>query len=176
MILFIFNIIENSIEKFNKIYKIYKNYIFVICNNILQDKNLAEDALQESFISIHNNIDNIKDYNSNRTKGYIAVISRNNAIDIYNKRKNIIFVEDEVFKNNSVEINPLENIYYENLLNLIENLKIEYSNVLMLKYVHNMEYKDIAKTLNISEANARKRVERGKKALKSILEGENNEK
>lgn len=173
MILFLLNFIEDNIKKFNKLYKIYKNYVFVICNNILKDTNLSEDALQETFLAVHNNLKNIDDYNSNRTKGYIAIIARNKSIDIHNKNKNITFVEDEFFQNNSIEINPLEDMYYENLLNLIRNLKIEYSNILMLRYVHNMEYKDIAETLDISESNARKRVERAKKALRDKLEGEN---
>lgn len=176
MISFIFNLIDNSVDYFNELYKKYKNYVFVICNNILNDKKLSEDASQESFVSINDNIAKIMHYDSNRTKGYIAIIARNNAIDLYNKNKNLVFMEDEVFENNSVEIDHLENLYYENLLKLIRNLKIEYSNILMLKFVHDMDYEEIAETLNITEANARKRVERGKKALRKALEGEVDEK
>lgn len=175
MISLILNIIESSAEKFNKLYKKYKNYVFVICNNILKDTNLSEDAMQETFVSINNSLENITEYDSNRTKGYIAVIARNKSINIYNKEKNLVFVEDIFFENKKVEINILDNLYYENLLKLIRNLKIEYSNILILRYVHEMEYSEIAKTLEISEPNARKRVERAKKALKTALEGENNE-
>lgn len=175
MISLIFNIIESSAEKFNKLYEKYKNYVFVICNNILKDSNLSEDAMQEAFVSINNNLENITDYDSNRTKGYIAVIARNKSINIYNKEKNLIFLEDDFFENEKVEIEMLDNLYYENLLKLIRNLKMEYSNILILRYVHEMAYSEIAKTLEITEANARKRVERAKKALKTALEGDNNE-
>lgn len=175
MISLIFNIIENSAEKFNKLYKKYKNYVFVICNNILKDSRLSEDAMQEAFVSINNNLENIANYDSNRTKGYIAVIARNKSINIYNKEKNLVFLEDDFFENEKIEIEMLDNLYYENLLKLIKNLKIEYSNVLILRYVHEMEYSEIAKTLEITEANARKRIERAKKALKTALEGDNNE-
>ncbi|WP_100065626.1 RNA polymerase sigma factor [Miniphocaeibacter massiliensis] len=175
MISFLLNLVGNSTKKFNNLYKKYKNYIFVICNNILNDLSLSEDATQDTFISINNNLKKVEDINSNRTKGYIAIIARHKAIDLYNKKNNIVFVEDEIFSNNGVEIDPLENMYYENLLNLIRNLKVEYSNILMLRFVHEMEYKEIAITIGISESAARKRVERAKKALQTALEGDNNE-
>ena len=175
MLLFLVNLVENSTKKFNRLYKKYKNYVFVICNNILNDSNWSEDATQETFLSVNDNLSKIEDIDSNRTKGYLAIIARNKSIDFYNKKKNLVFTEDQVFENNIQNIDPLDNMYYENLLKLIKNLKIEYSNILMLRYVHDMEYEEIAKTLNITQSNARKRVERAKKSLLIALEGEENE-
>ena len=64
---------------FENIYAIYRNYLFSIIYQIINDEQYSEDILQETFIKIFKNIDKIEDIEDNRTKRMVTVIAKNTA-------------------------------------------------------------------------------------------------
>lgn len=80
-------LIENDEDKrkFESIYGTYRYRMYWICMDILKDRHLAEDALQEAFLSIVKRLDTVEDIDSKRTACYVCLIAKSRAIDLYRK-------------------------------------------------------------------------------------------
>ena len=159
---------ENK-SKFEQLYRAYEQTMFYVANRILKDTYLSEDAVHQAFLRIIDNLDKIKEINCHKTKGFIVIITENIAIDIYRKRKQetcISFDEIEIYVEDTAGTAPS----FENELEeAIAKLPVNYLTVFKLKYSYGYSDKEISELLHITEANVRKRIERGKKKLAELL-------
>lgn len=157
--------------KFEEMYIKYKQRLYKLSYSILHNKEDAEDAVHQSFLTIANNFEKIKTMSCHEMESYMVIIIRNNSIDTYNKNKKNIerrAVLDE--ERLSINIDFFEDINYENLVRTISGLSQIYKDVLLLHYVNDFSVKEISRMLDISIDNVRKRLERAKRLLKSELE------
>lgn len=173
MLLFYLSMIKDEEDKgkFEIIYNTYRNLMLNRAYEILQDKSLVEDAVQEAFLRIIKNITKINMDNSHKTKGYVVVVLENVAKNMYNKSKKIVtvgFEEDYASADFTEELDRKNEAEY--IAKLIELLPDAYRDVLVLKYINDFSDKEIASALGISNANARKRLERARNALKNLIE------
>ena len=176
--MFVTTTLVNSIEdktKLEQIYVKYKNLMYYIANDILNDSHESEDVVQTSIIKIANYIEKIDDINCNKTKHLIVTIVKSTSIDIYRKKKNNYTVDiDEVsYRIESNEI-PLDDVVIrldqaKELSEKLSELKNEYANILTLKYYHQFNDKEIADILNIKSGNVRIRIYRAKIALRKLI-------
>ena len=172
---------EDDKCKFEIIYHNYKASMFNIANAILHDEYLAEDAVHQSFIKIINNLHKINDIYSNKTRSYIVIIIRNTAIDIYRSRKrdNIVSFDDLIKEPADENTLPDDFIIQketaERIKREINKMNSNYSDAMLLRYVHGYSNEEISKMLNTSNANVRYRLHKGKKMLASFLEEEADE-
>ena len=155
---------------FYNIYEKYKYLMFSIAMDVLNDKFVAEDAVQEAFLKILKNSNKIDDINSNRTKRLVITITKNAAIDIYRKQKKRWNTEIEMDKITGFEKNDIYTIEDNEKFLEIEGLPDIYKEVLILKYSSEFSNTEIAEILEISEMNVRKRISRGRKLLKQRLD------
>ncbi len=162
---------ENK-SKFEQIYRTYEQTMFYVANRILKDAYLSEDAVHQTFLRIIDNLDKIEEINCHKTKGFIVIITENIAIDLYRKRKKeacISFDEIELYVEDTANIDPM----FENEIEqAIAKLPVNYLTVFKLKYSHGYSDREISELLHITEANVRKRIERGKNKLMEILSKE----
>lgn len=169
---------DDKKSKFELIYNKYHKLIFYIANQILCDELLVEDAVQDSFIKIIENLDKIQDINCNATKSFIVIIVRNHSINLYNNSKKKLCVplwevEHMLFKDVILEGTSYNNLEKLGVLgSAITQLPIIYRNVITLKFIHEFTNKEIALSLNINESTIRKRIERAKKKIQALLEKE----
>lgn len=173
MLNFYLSILETEEEKrkFGELYIHYKDDMHQIANGILNNEYDAEDAVHNAFERIANSFKSIMEIKN--LKPYIVIVTKNAAIDIYNKNKNIsenIDDIDEIKK--SISINFFERVDFEHLVNTIEQLPSKYKDIIYLHYFNELSIKACAKSLNITEGNAYKRVERAKIILSEMLEKE----
>ena len=168
---------EEEQDKFETLFHRYKGMMFCSINDVIKDKYLAEDILQEVLIKISNNIDKINnDICSNEVKSFIMTITKNTAVDYYRKnaknREHECYIADhEEIVFSTLDKKHVSKLDDENkIIYLIKSMKENYRNIFMLKYVNGLENKDIANLLNISEETVRQRISRGKKMLEEKLE------
>lgn len=152
--------------------------MFGIAQNILQDSGLAEDAVNTAFLSIINHFEFTKTRDEEKIKGYIIVVVQNAAKQIYNKQKKYSFInktdlefdydyENNFFaKANKIGDSIYDKIDYIFIFDAIKEMPSIYSEVLLLRFYHGCNSKEIGKTLGISEATVRKRIERARMILK----------
>lgn len=166
-----------------RLYKEYKNLMFREANNILKDANLAEDAVQQSFVKIIKNINKIDEKNKIKTRSFLVIICRNIALDIYknrlylNQKSNSLefeLDEDEEVPIDYVEPSKIviDRETVEKIAEYIKNLPPIYRDVLLLEKVHNNTKEEIAELLNIKYETVRKRSLRARKMIADALEKE----
>lgn len=162
---------EDDKNKFEQLYRTYKQDMYKIAYNILKNNADAEDAVHQAFLSIANHFEKVLTIPSQEIKAYIVIIIRNTSINIYNKNKrnadHTIEMDD---KDIPIEVNVLEQYEYEFLKNAIKELPQMYKDIIYLYYLEEFTTKGISKMLDISVDTVYKRLERAKKLLKVILE------
>ena len=149
---------------FEQLIRDYASAAKAVANQILCDRNLAEDAVQETFVRLIEKRDQY--IFSDRFSPWFYAILRNVCVDIIRKqqrdRKCARQLIGEIASNTSSE-SQRENL---DLLDLLPNRE---KNVLELRVVHSMSFKEIATALEISEEAAKKRAQRGLRRLRQRL-------
>ncbi len=163
---------QDEKSRFEDLYNQYKSTLITVAYQILNDKSLAEDAVQEAFLALARNMKNISGRNCIQIRNYLIIIVRNASYRIYNKRKEELCV-DEIEENipdlQNIEINTEDKAAQQKLMALIKTLDEKYADILILKYFYDLPDKEIARTLGISLENAKIRLHRGKIMLKNKL-------
>lgn len=135
----------------------------------VSNKHDAEDILQNVFIKIYKNIDDLK--TETKLESWIFQITRNAIIDYYRARKTDFLLAEveeicelppETEKNMNQKISLC-------LSDLIEELPKKYQEPLNLYEFKNHKHKEISKKLNISVSGSKTRVQRARIKLKEML-------
>ena len=151
-------------SKFETIYRTYRDPMYRVALAILKNPQDAEDAVHSAFVCIAENIRKLEGADSLKTKGYIVTVVRSRAIDLYRKKQAhphgeyndaLLGVRQQYEGGNEVA---------KCMLKLPEKQR----NVLVLKYCHGYELKQIAKMLSISYQNALKIEQRAKEKLREL--------
>lgn len=151
-------------HKLEIIYEAYRYELYNIANDILHNSHDAEDAVHHGFLKLAENILKIGDPRCLKTKGYIVTIVENKAIDIYRaKQAHPIVPYNEDTIGIQVEYNGTNN-----LAGCILKLPARQRHIIVLKYHHGYELKEIAKILGITYSNALKIEQRAKTRLKAL--------
>lgn len=145
-----------------EIYEAYIGYIYRIIYEVLQNKENAEDVTSDFFIRLWDKAEQFKPGSGH--KGYLATMARNMAIDYIRKhRKEELTAmlqdieaescEEETSKNNyfketdsEVEKNVIQDITIKEAL---ETLKPSERQVVSLKVLGEMTFKEIAQAMGI---------------------------
>lgn len=159
------NFKTNNEECVTELYLQLKKPLFIFCLSIVNDYYAAEDILHDTFIKVINNAKSYK--NGSNAKAWIFTIARNTALNYINKSKNEI-IQDNIEFNEAIHFTEEIESSME-FLNLIKDLEESEKEILALRLGADLDYKTIAKTLNISSVSARKRYSRAVKNLKNTL-------
>ena len=73
-------------DKFTALYEKYRYFMWYLANQILNDYQLAEDAVQDSFLVLAKHLNKVDSVDSPQTKRYLATIAKSRAIDILRKK------------------------------------------------------------------------------------------
>lgn len=176
MLLFL-NILDTEEEKdkFVRIYEAYRYMMWYSANEILQDKELSEDAVQEAFVVLIRHMDKVDEQNVGRTKKFLRTIVRSKAIDIIRKRKESEMPLEDAAEEYLLEaptdiLNELiEKETIESLREVVKKLDEIYRLVFEFKLVHGLSDKEIGTILGISAKAANVRYFRARKKLQEML-------
>jgi len=163
-------------EKFLLIYNTYKYRMFSIAYRILQDRGLAEDATQDSFLYLAKNIRKLdSDITSNKSKNYIFIVTKHKSLDIKRKVQKHLDLEFKemtfaAYPNpESPESTHFRQQEIKDIIIELQNMPVTYRECLELNILYGIPPREIAKLLNLNRNLVRKRVSRGKKVLREIL-------
>ncbi len=155
-------------SKFERIYIHYRQLMFYIAKNILDDEFLSEDAVHDAFINIAKSLENISDAICPRTKRYVVIIVRNISLNMLKKQKLSEDIEDmgEYISDELVlEDEVLSKISFDFIIDQNTRLPVIYKDVLYLSYVEDLNTNEISNLINISNETVKKRLQRGRKKL-----------
>ena len=162
---------DETVERLNKFYELYKGTMFFEALKILEDRALAEDAVIESMLKLAKYLDKFSEIDCPKTRGYIVTIVRSVAIDMLRKRGRLAEVplDDEIADGLGVDITlrdvtVLEAV--EMIKRCIEKLHPNYAEILRLTAFYGHTIEEAADILGLKIDTARKRLTRARNALK----------
>ena len=168
---------ERQREKLEKIYSLYKNKMFGRAMQILNQREDAEDAVQNCIIAISRHTECIDLYDEARTLSFVYTVISHCAIDIYRKnkksRQSNLNIDDvaEQAGNIDIENEVLVSMELKRVVAAIEKLDFGYREVLSLFYLNEMSPREISDLLEIPYNTARSKISRGRKKLLDSLDG-----
>lgn len=135
----------------------------------INDKERAEDVLQDAFIKVFKHLNRFK--NDGSLEGWIRRIVVNTALDQLRKnkkRQSDIALDDsfiEITTNNFTE----ERLQAESLMKIVQELPDGYRTVFNMFAIEGYSHKEIAKKLGITENTSKSQYSRAKSVLREIL-------
>ncbi len=163
---------EQDKSKFENIYNKYRLLMFATAKSIFNDDRLAEEAVQEAFIKIAKNVEQIEDIESHKTRNFTVIITKNTCLDMLEKEKRhsgVVSFEDvrEVEISESFDFSIIDR---RDFLNIIKDLPEDDRNMIMFRFYYKYKEKEIADMMRISYCTLRKRMQRAKLKLAKYLE------
>lgn len=159
-------------EEFKKLYKLYGEKIYKYMLYLTKNEHIAEELLQETFLRAMKNIDKFNGRSFVST--WLFGISKNIYLEyIRGKKKNehldiqtqMNFLKSE----DTVHFNIIENEKLKEIFESIDKLEEPYKEVIVLRGLNNLSYKEIAEIMGRKESWVRVIVHRGRLKLKDII-------
>lgn len=150
------------------IYKLYYKAMFNTCLRITKDKIIAEDIMQESFLSAFKNIETYKGEVS--FGAWLKKIVINKSLDNLKKKKiELVELDESVAdeyeeKADETELNS-DKVKIERIKNTINELPEGYRLVLSLYLIEGYDHDEIGQILNISSSTSRSQFTRARQKL-----------
>lgn len=174
-------VLKKDHESERVIFEMFYERVYFTAYYIVQDRDLAQDVVQDTFVKVFKHIHTVE--NGEKLGAWIAAIASRTAIDQLRKvkRRNDIVTEDVIINEqlakendfiSSVEITVEKKLLKKILLQQIDQLKPEHKQVIILRYLHDMTYEEIANAIEINVATVRSRIHRAKIQLKKSIESQ----
>jgi len=145
--------------KFEEIYFRYQKLMYFVAYKIVGNEADAEDAVQQAFVSIIENLDKIGIIDSPQTKSYVAIIAEHKAIDIVRTKKRFVELNEDII---GFEIELPEDC---GLADAMAKLPGRYRKVLLLRYSNGYDTQEIAQILGMKRGSVQKLIWRAKEML-----------
>ncbi len=140
-------------REMEELYLQYRSPMFRVAMAILRDEGLAEDAVQQAFLKIFQNFENIQREDCNKIRSF----------------------EDLELPLPDRESQPEEQVIArlegEEVAGYLMELEEKYRDLLILRYYHGYQNKEIARLLGMSQTQVALGIYRGKQKLRRRLEG-----
>jgi RNA polymerase sigma-70 factor (ECF subfamily) len=162
---------EQSNDAFNYLYDNYSGAIYTIINQIVPDKETANDVMQEVFVNIWRKI-NTYDASKGRLFTWMLNIARNAAIDkvrskgYRDSQKNQPIAEN-ISSGVSMSANPIVNDV--GLKRVLTTLNEEYRKLIDLSYFQGFTHEEIAKMLGIPLGTVKTRIRTAISQLRKMI-------
>ncbi len=144
----------------------YGNNLLRMCYLYLHDVQLAEDAMQDTYIKVYQNWDGFKGECSEKT--WITSV----AINVCKSHLRSSWYKKLLLRNDMNQESYYEDkIKDDTVLKEISKLKPKYKEVILLFYYQEMKSKEIAAALGITESAVTVRLYRAREQLKKTLKG-----
>ena len=180
MLSFYLSMVETEEDRslIEELYIKYEQAMYNSAIGILHNKYDAEDAVQEAFLRIINNIEKIKRVPADERGYYIVIISRNTSVNLLRKkeRRNEITIEGIYDMPDDISIEDITESEngVENIKRALSTLADTDFEVLNMSLIHGFTNNEISEMLGIGDGAVRQRLYKAKKNLRKALEKENN--
>ena len=175
--------VQNQDERaFSAIYDLYINKIYRYIYFKVASELDAEDLASNVFLKMWSYINSEKAEKINNLNAFLYKIARNLVIDYYRTKNEEVLTNDSEILLQIEDVNSnlgeqIEiNSEFEQVYRLLPKLKKEYQEIIILKYVEELNTKEIANVLNKNHGAVRIMLHRALNALKNIVNENTNPK
>lgn len=161
-------------EAFSELYMLTYKKVYAYALHYMKDEHLAQDAVQETYITAFKNLKGIKD--PSLFVAWLNQISFHTCYDMCKKSNSAYDSIDsdqlELTKDNNIEHNP--EVMFEKkdeinkLRDAIESLPFHEKQVIVMRYYNEMKLEEIAKALSISRSTVKRYLQSAKDKLSKL--------
>lgn len=150
--------------------------VFAIAFHLTYDRSEAEELTQDCFLKVWENLDRYRPTEASLL-AWIAALSRNLCIDHYRRRrreKGFRFVSDDAVTQilpagDDPQRNAVRRQRVRMLLDAIGDLPDELAEVVQLRDLDGLDYREIADLLSLPDGTVKSRLNRGRIELARVL-------
>ena len=160
---------HNRLAQMN-VYKAYCNAMYNVAFRIVNNAAIAEDVVQEAFLTAFTDLDKLEDYKA--FGSWLKRIVTFKSINELRKDKNLFTKLDEVaYKLSDTESEELDvtGLKVQEVFKTINELKDNYRLLLTLHFVEGYDYDEIVEITGMSYANCRTTISRAKESLRKKI-------
>jgi len=166
------DLIAESIKGSNKaryqLYQLYSKAMFNVCYRMMNNREDAEDMLQEAFVLAFQKLETFRNESGFGT--WLKTITVHTCINSLNKRKLEMRYFDEMNRFEIAEEEPEEALYTtENIREAMSQLPEGGRIVFSLYLLEGYDHGEIAQILNISESTSKTQYMRAKRRVYEIM-------
>lgn len=143
--------------------------MFSLCIRYVGDRDLAQDMLQEGFITLFTRLDSYKGEGS--FEGWARKIFVTTVLMEFRRKDTLKMTEDlESVRGMKTEVtSQMQNIGYKDLMRLISELPPGFRTVFNMYAIEGFSHKDIGDMLGISETTSRTQLSRARTWLQNKI-------
>ena len=166
---------KSDVDVISKIYELYAPRMRRMAYHMLRDYHRAEDAVHIVFAAMLKNRDKLVfDVESKATRTYLCTAVRRTVYNMQRDNKKYKLADEEDENDHFFGIDDgrqiIEAVTVEEVMAKLRALPPQYSQVMLLRFVHNYTSKQVAGMLGIDEALVRQRVRRARLMLRRMDE------
>jgi len=157
------------------IYNTHKSVMLRYALSILQNKEMAEDAVHNAFLAIIKHKEKHFSMSSRELRTHLVIITKNKCIDLLRKQTSFGYdqIDDIGDSIDSGDI-PVEDQVvlkdeYESIKKHIKSLDEISKLVLEMKYILGMTYREIGENLGITPKHVDTRIQRAKEKVRKLI-------
>jgi len=171
-------VLDGETEAFEVLITRYEKQIYGLAYRLTNNKHEAQDLGQEAFIKIYQSLNK---YDQERPFfSWMYKVAVNQCYSILRRKKEmetpldsvLEFMPSEKEESFSPELYVLQEENKERIRQALNQLPDKYKMALILRFMEEMSYQDIAEAMEISLSAVESRIHRGKKLLHQIYTGE----
>ncbi len=166
-------IVSGDTTYFNILVKQLQTPIYTLVVRMIGDRDLAKDLTQDIFLKVYKNL---ATYNrSVKITTWIYTIATNTCIDYLRKKKDVLLFEDRQQLEIEHKVYALPEKFLENqelrqhIYEKIDLLPEHYRIIVILKYVNELTFEEIASVLDQPTNTIKTKLYRAKEMLKAHL-------
>ncbi|WP_216831235.1 sigma-70 family RNA polymerase sigma factor [Alkalihalobacterium elongatum] len=155
-------------ETIDSIYEMYFPHIYRFLLSLCHDHYTAEDLVQETFFRAHLYVEN---YEGESIKSWLFTVAHHAFIDYERKRNRTVIKEENFFSNffhrgRSTEDQMIVSEEIQEIINLLEHLPEQQKLAVLLHDFNELSYQEAAGVMNVSLANFKVLLFRGRQAIR----------
>lgn len=155
---------EGKKEYFGELYKRYHHKVLDKCYSFVKDKGIAEELTEDIFSKTYEKLPSFRQLST--FSSWLYSITYNHCIDYLREKKKLHYPNwsreneiPEIIDDSEEQVNE---ITYEKLLIILDQIHPEEKALLLMKYQDNLSLKQIGKALRISEDATKMRLKRAR--------------
>lgn len=150
-----------------QLYQLYAKRMYNVAYRILNDRGLAEDAIQEGFLAVFNGLSKFNQESSLET--WMRRIMVNKAVQLLKKETRLKFSSEEVEVMDEDEEIESTAWSVEDIKKGIRSMPLGYQTVVNLYLIEGFDHQEISQILKISVSTSKSQYHRGRKLLQKYL-------
>lgn len=161
-----------------KVYERESRRMWYSAYKILNNKELANDALQMAFEKVIKKVELLMTFDYSDSYGkiskYLLITARNTAINLNKAQRATVPMEDHEYALESradVEAEVMTKLEMEELYEAVKGMDVIYRDVVYLRFYLDLKFKEVAEILSITESAAIQRAAHIRRLLRRGKDG-----